>query len=199
MWSLACMVFELVTGDYLFHPLGEGERDKDMQQLTQVGPSHCRCTCMTDGALWPVMAVCFALCAVPAPAKTPGTCSQPACTLDTVLRLSSALMSGPLSSALPQMVARLGDPPTLVATTGAYASEFFNREGKLRQPLHPNQRVSLDRVLVERYGLSTEDVSWAYTHKAARERVLSSFVCPKQPAGCIWAERTGVRSSVLVL
>lgn len=37
MWSLACMVFELVTGDYLFHPLGDGERDKDVQQLAQVG------------------------------------------------------------------------------------------------------------------------------------------------------------------
>lgn len=29
------MVFELVTGDYLFHPLGNGERDKDVQQLAQ--------------------------------------------------------------------------------------------------------------------------------------------------------------------
>lgn len=84
------MVFELVTGDYLFHPLGNGERDKDVQQLAQ-------------------------------------------------------------------MVARLGDPPVHVATTGAYASEFFTPEGTLQQPLHPNQRVSLDRVLVERYGLAAED------------------------------------------
>lgn len=57
------------------------------------------------------------------------------------------------------MVARLGDPPVHVATTGAYASEFFTPEGTLQQPLHPNQRVSLDRVLVERYGLAAEDVS----------------------------------------
>ncbi|KAL4431050.1 hypothetical protein ABPG75_006306 [Micractinium tetrahymenae] len=90
MWSLACMVFELVTGDYLFHPLGDGERDKDVQQLAQ-------------------------------------------------------------------MMARLGDPPAHIARTGTYAVEFFTPEGKLLQPLHPNQRVSLDRVLVERYGLSAED------------------------------------------
>lgn len=57
------------------------------------------------------------------------------------------------------MVARLGNPPVHVATAGVYASEFFTRDGMLQQPLHPNQRVSLDRVLVERYGLAAEDVS----------------------------------------
>lgn len=36
MWSLGCMVWELVTGDYLFQPRGEGEGGKDVEQLAQM-------------------------------------------------------------------------------------------------------------------------------------------------------------------
>ncbi|AFZ81263.1 protein kinase domain-containing protein [Theileria equi strain WA] len=33
LWSLACMIFELVTGDYLFDPRGEDANDRDFHHL----------------------------------------------------------------------------------------------------------------------------------------------------------------------
>lgn len=36
VWSFACMVFELVTGDYLFDPKSTGEFDRDEDHLALV-------------------------------------------------------------------------------------------------------------------------------------------------------------------
>jgi serine/threonine protein kinase len=36
IWSLACLVFELVTGDFLFQPNARGTYSKDEDHLAQV-------------------------------------------------------------------------------------------------------------------------------------------------------------------
>lgn len=37
MWSLACIVFELATGDFLFDPKSSHEYSRGEDQLAQVG------------------------------------------------------------------------------------------------------------------------------------------------------------------
>lgn len=41
VWSFACMVFELVTGDYLFDPKSTGDFDRDEDHLALVRFSWC--------------------------------------------------------------------------------------------------------------------------------------------------------------
>lgn len=90
MWSLACMVFELVTGDFLFEPRASRDYSRDEDHLAQ-------------------------------------------------------------------MIELIGHIPRSIATTGRYARDFFNREGRLRH-IHRLNMWPLDRVLVEKYHLKPSEV-----------------------------------------
>lgn len=59
-----------------------------------------------------------------------------------------------------QMIELLQHIPRHTATTGKYAREYFNREGRLRH-IHKLNYWPMDRVLVEKYRLPPEEVRGA--------------------------------------
>lgn len=196
MWSLACMVFELVTGDFLFHPKSEGAYSKDEDHLAQV----CRLVCCVVGRA--------GVTAGAEAAEGPGCrCHQgrqqlrpwtvarlwllAACECDKVLlkerpRPTCFTLMGPcfLSPLVwVQMMELMGEMPVRIATHGKHAPRFFDDAGRLRHiaELHP---WPLDRVLAEKYGLPVEEVRV----ELGAESWHRSWVGRGVGAGPLWSE-----------
>ncbi|CAI5503269.1 unnamed protein product [Closterium sp. Naga37s-1] len=125
MWSFACLIFELVTGDVLFDPRSGHDFDRD-----EVGLS-----CLVTGV------------------TSHGLCSG--CELvtgDVFFDPRSGRDFDRDEDHLALMMELIGRIPKKIALGGKYSRDFFSRNGELRH-IRRLKFWPLDRVLTEKYDL----------------------------------------------
>lgn len=174
LWSLACVVFELVTGDLLFDPRSGDKWDRDEDHLAlfiellgrmprKVGWKAGRGRGLPGrgGAeALGAMAACMAW-----------ECGQwGVCVSQVWWGADHAIPASTL------IVDTSGRPRTQVYEKGKFSRDYFNRNGELRH-IKKLRFWPLDRVLVEKYKLSEEEV---------RGGLARAGVQAQEWEGCCW-------------